>query len=154
MVSGSSVRFEFNDVHFDGEMRTKWDGLLRIVGDFALWVGDLNIYQEEEFCLVEFAVVLANWLTVATDFGPNFDYTSMESETQGLVRFTVLRPGVWRVSAAHQNQEAVGSVAAADLRGAAWNYLRRLRDQLLPGIEILQYVKDAKVRRELASALG
>jgi len=147
------MRLEFSNVHFDGEIRTKWDVLLRIVGDFALRVRGGVIYREEEFCLVELSVALANWLVVATDLGPDFVYTSSESETQGLVRFTRLKPGAWRVSAAHQDQEAADPITTMELKHAALSYIRDLRACLLEKVDILQYVEDAKVREELQSKL-
>ena len=147
------MKLEFSNVHFERDVRTKWDVLLRIVGDFALRVRGLVIYREVEFCLVEFAVVLAGWLTIVTDLGPDFVYTSLESETEGLVRFTRLKPGTWRVSAAHQDQESMDLVTTAELKDAALAYIRDVRAHLLPKLDILQYVEDAKVRRELQSRI-
>lgn len=154
MVPGASMRLEFSNIHFDGEIRTKWDALLRIVGDFTLWVHGRAIYREVEFCLVEFAVALANWLVVATDLGPNFVYTSVESETQGLVRFTRLNPGVWRVSAADQEEQATDLITTTNLQSAALSYIRDLRARLQPNVDILQYVEDLKVREAIKSRLG
>jgi hypothetical protein len=147
------MKLEFSNVHYDGKIPTKWDVLLRIVGDFALWVGGRVIYQEVEFCLVEFALALGSWLTVATDLGPDFVYTSLESETEGLVRFTRLKPGTWRVSAAHQDQESTDLLTTAELKSAALTYIRDVRAHLLPKLDILRYVADTKVRRELQSQL-
>jgi len=148
------MRLEFSNIHFDGEIRTKWDVLLRIVGDFTLWVDGRAIYREVEFCLVEFAVALADWLAVATDLGPDFVYTSMESETQGLVRFTRLNPGVWQVSAADQDEQATDSITTTELETAALSYIRALRARLQPKVDILQSIEDVKVREATRSKLG
>lgn len=147
------MRLEFSNVHFEREIRTKWDVLLRILGDFAVSVGGRIIYREVDFCLVEFAVALGNWLVIATDLGPDFVYTSLESETEGLVRFTRLTPGAWRVTAAHQEQEAVVSLTTIEVKDAALAYIGELRTSLLGAIDILQYVDDARVREELGSKL-
>jgi hypothetical protein len=140
------MKLSFANLRFDGEVRTKWDVLLRIVGDFSLWIRDRVIYREVEFCLVEFAVALANWLAIATDLGPDFAYTSLESETEGLVRFTRLAPGEWRVSAADQEEEARDSLTTAEIKHAAVAYIRDVRASLKPRIDILQCIEDAKVR--------
>jgi hypothetical protein len=140
------MRLEFTNLRLDGDVRTKWDVLLRIVGDFSIWIRDRVIYREVEFCLVEFAIALANWLAIATDLGPDFSYTSLESDTEGLVRFTRLGPGEWRVSAADQNEEARHSLTTAEIKHAAVAYIRDLRTSLKTRVDILQYIEDAKVR--------
>ncbi|MGH7604379.1 MAG: hypothetical protein ACRENK_10330, partial [Gemmatimonadaceae bacterium] len=113
------MRFEFRNIHFDGNMQTRIDAILRIVGDFALWVGDRKVYQEVEFCLVEFAVALGDWLAVVSDDGPNFVYTSVESETEGLVRFTLANSGNWRISAAYQDSQEEDLIRTSELKKAA-----------------------------------
>jgi hypothetical protein len=147
------MKLEFANVHFEGEIRTKWDALLRVVGDFALLIRGRVIYREVEFCLVEFAIALANWLAVATDLGPDFVYTSLESETEGLVRFARLGPGNWRVSAAHQDEKALVSITTGELGEAVLAYIRDLRAHLYPKLDILQYVEDAKVREAIQRKL-
>jgi hypothetical protein len=49
---------QFRNIHLDGSVQTPIDAILRIVGDFAVWVGNRQLYHEVEFCLVEFAVVI------------------------------------------------------------------------------------------------
>ncbi len=132
------MKLEFSNLHVDGEIRSRSDVLLQIVGDFALWVGDRLIYREVEFCLMEFAGALASWLAMATDVGPDFVYTSLESETVGLVRFTRLNPGMWRVSAADQDQPAEDSVTTSELKSAGITFIRELRAQLQPKWNVLQ----------------
>jgi hypothetical protein len=147
------MKLEFSNVHCDGDVREEWQVLLRIVGDFALRVGNSLIYREVEFCLVEFAVALANWLVIATDTGPDFVYTSMESETEGLIRFTRLEPGTWRVSAAHEDQAADNLLAMSELKKAGLAYVRDLRAQLRPKWDILRNLKDPKIRERLERQL-
>ena len=135
------MKFEFGNLHFDGELRSKWDMLLRIVGDFAIIIGCRRLYAEVEFCLVEFAVALANWLATASDNGPDFVYTSMESESEGLVRFTLCGPGAWLVSAAHQDYAEPIQLTTEQLMEAAGAYVNELREALLPGIDIFDHVE-------------
>jgi hypothetical protein len=153
MGPGAAMRLKFTNLHFEGEIGTKWDVLLRIVGDFSLWIRDRAIYREVEFCLVEFAVALANWFAIATDLGPDFEYTSLESETEGLVRFTRYTPGTWRVSAAHQDEDAHDVLTTAELKDAAIEYIRDLRASLKHEVDILQYIEDTKVREVLRQRL-
>jgi len=148
------MMFEFGNVRADGELRTKWDYLLRIVGDFALSVRGRVLYKEVDFCLVEFAVTLANWLSIATDARPDFVYTSLESETEGLVRFDRLSSDGWRVCAAYQDQPLADLVTTEELEIAALTYISSLRRRLAPRLDILDCVEDPSVRGALYQRLG
>lgn len=148
MVPGAAMKFEFSNLRVDGEPERRLDILVRVVADFAISIKGEVFYKEVEFCVVEFAVALAEWLAVATDLGPNFSYASIESETQGLVQFKRLYPGAWAVSAAHQDVPA-SSVSTAELREAAATYLHDLRGALRPRIDILQCIEELKVRQEI-----
>jgi hypothetical protein len=149
------MNFEFGNVHADGELCTKWDFLLRIVGDFALWVRGKLVYREVEFCLVEFALALAKWLSVAPDSRPNFIYMSLESETEGLVRFERSNSSdYWRVSAAHEYEPSMDMLTTDEVESAAIMYLRDLRARLSTRIEILDLVEDPDVREALCQRLG
>lgn len=145
------MNFVFSNVHLDGEIRSKWDVLLRIVGDFAIIVRDRPLYQEVEFCLVEFAVALANWLATADDGGPDFVYTSMESATEGLVRFTRIEHGIWRISAAHEPYDEHVQLTTEQVRATAGAYIHELRGALLPTIEILDLIDNQDARRAARS---
>src|SRR5688572_11632044 len=96
------MKFDFANIQIDREVRDHVDAIVGIAGDFSIRVGGEEIYREQEFCLAEFAFALANWIVAAFGLGPNFAYTSVESEVEGLVKFTLLPSGRWRVSAAHQ----------------------------------------------------
>jgi len=41
-----------------------------------------------------------------------------------------------------------------ELKSAALTYMRELRIQLLPRLDVLQYIEDSKVRRDLQAELG
>jgi hypothetical protein len=146
------MRLEFANLHTDGEIFHERELLVRIVGDFTLWVRDELLYREMEFCLVELAVDLAAWLATATDIGSDFVYTPMESETEGLVRFTRFTPGSWRVSAA--DEQAAAQLKTEELRTAVLAYIRGLYAHLQPDLDLLKCIEDpgklAAFRRALA----
>lgn len=145
------MKLVFSNLHLDGEIRSKWDVLLRIVGDFAITFGDRQLYDETEFCLVELAVALANWLATATDDGPDFVYTSLESETEGLVRFSLVGHGAWRISAAHQQYDEVVQLTTEQVKAAAGAYIHDLRGALLPAIEIFDHIENEDALRAARS---
>jgi hypothetical protein len=154
-VSDNSVmKFEFQNVHFDGVVQTKAHALIRIVGDFGLWTRDRLVYKEAQFCLFEFALALANWLAVVTDSGPDFVYTSMESETEGLVRFGLVNRGQWRVSSAYEELHAADLLMTTELKNASLSYIRELTQQLGPDWDVTKYVEDGKRRETLRAALA
>lgn len=152
MVSSQSVTLDFRNVRYDGPIGTRWDVLLRIVGEFAISVHERNIYSESEFPLVEFAVDVAGWLVYATDSGPEYSYSSIESAVDGLVEFRRLALGMWRVSAAHGNG-SVKAVTTSELRGGVLSYLHRLRDHLLPAIDIIDYIDNTETQRRVRAVL-
>lgn len=154
MVPSEALNFEFRDLHFDGCVRTKRDLLVRVVGDFDIRLNGRVLYRETEFCLVEFGVAVAKWLAIGTDLGPNLEYTSIESDVEGLVRFSRLRPGLWRISAAHEAFESLEPATTVEIREAVLGYLRRLRTRLLPEHDILDLLEDPQLRMTIAKSLG
>ncbi len=154
MVATEALNFEFRDLHSDGCVRTKRDLLVRVVGDFDIRLNGSVLYREAEFCLVEFGVAVAKWLAVGTDLGPNFEYTSIESDVEALVRFSRLRPGNWKISAAHEDFESLEPVTTVEIREAVQGYLRRLRARLLPEHEILDLLEDPQLRKTIEKSLG
>jgi hypothetical protein len=101
MVSSSSedtLKFESARVHVDGSLDREADAILRVVGDFKIYLDKSCVYSESEFCLLEFAAAIADWVA-AQDLGESaFVYTSLESEVAGLVRFDLDGEGAWRLS--------------------------------------------------------
>jgi len=150
----SPLRFEFSNVHTDALLRSRWDVLLRIVGDFQIWDRNVIRYQETEFCLVEFAIALAEWLAVDEKSRADFVYSSMESETEGLVSFSRLDPNHWQVAAADQQQPFAGPLGMEDIEHAAISYVSTLREDLLPKLDILDYVETPRTRTVLYEKLG
>lgn len=154
LSDNSVMKFEFQNVHIDGVVQTKADALIRIVGDFGLWVRGRLVYKEAQFCLFEFALALANWLAVVTDSGPDFVYTSLESETEGLVRFGLVNRGQWRVSSAYEELHADDLLTTTELKNASLGYIRELTQQLGPKWDVTKYVEDRKHRETLLAALA
>lgn len=139
-------------MHFDGAIAQKLDTLARTVGDFSIKIDNEELYGEVEFCLLEFAAALATWASIVTDLGPHFVYTSMESETEGLVRFTRLLPGRWRVHSADIDATEGRSVSTQQLVAAVLTYLRELRASLIHTFDVLDYI-DLDARGVLESKL-
>ena len=145
------MRLEPANLHTDGEICHEREILLRIVGDFTLWVRDEQICKEAGFCLVELAVELAAWVN-ATDMGLDFLYTSTQSEAARLVRFTNCSPGNWRISAGRQM--AAGSVTTDELKAAALAYIRELYALLQPDLDLLKWIEDPEESAVLRQALA
>ena len=117
------ISFEVNNLHLDGEVTSRWHALLRPVCDFRLRVDGTVIYSDVEFPVVEFAVAVGNWAVNAEADGPEFAYTSLESETERLISFTPHQDGDWIASSA----EGLTSrpVPFAHLRAASLDFVRR-----------------------------
>ena len=62
-----------------------WEVYLRIVADFQVLVGGRTLYSESLFPVVEFAIQSAAWSSRVVQGGPDFVYTSMEADEEGLV---------------------------------------------------------------------
>jgi hypothetical protein len=146
MVSGQGkVDFAFRGAHFDTpRVSDKWDVIVKYVGDFSIIVENELVYSEVDFCLVEFALDLAHWCAVSTDLGPNFIYSSVESEVEGLVSFTRASVGRWHISTAFRSNPSP-LVSTAALRDASRVYLVRTRESLLPQFDMLDYIEDSTV---------
>jgi|WetSurSiteA1Bulk_404760.scaffolds.fasta_scaffold64734_3 hypothetical protein len=130
------MRINYTNLNADGELKTRWDVLLRIVGDFSIESDSIILYEEFEFCLVEFAVQLTQWLKVVDANGPDFTYTSLESDQEWLIRFQCFEADRWVFSAWTQPEAkyAVGSIAA--IREAANAYLQALHKNVIEKFSI------------------
>lgn len=126
------------EIRIDGEVRSVWDFLLRIGSSFAIEVSGRSIYSDDDFCVVELGVELARWLSSGPSIcgdviytpSADFVYTSMESEVEGLVRFTRVTGDRWRISAAHQDDSDEHVVADDEVRRASRVYVAELLRQL------------------------
>jgi hypothetical protein len=80
------IDFAFSDIDVDGNsLAEPWQICLRIVGSFAIKVGENILYSEQGFCLVEFGIESQLWLKRVKKTQEDFVYTSQESEELGLV---------------------------------------------------------------------
>ncbi len=146
------MRFTFEVIKVDGELRTRWDVLLRINASFSIVFKGKTLYNEVEFPVVEFAVQLADWLARLSECGPEFCYTSAESDREGLVRITPLGDGQWRVSALDQRYDEAQTCATDEVRRSVAEYINAVRSaaQRVAGVDIFQYFSsEAGVRAVL-----
>ena len=111
-------------------MDTKWDLLLKIVGDFEILIEGRPLLFETEFCLVEFALQLARWIeSIGRGTSADFEYVSMESEAPALVWFRRRADG-WELGALEPEGREHRVVDLDDLLLASKNFLRDLRSQV------------------------
>ena len=127
----SEVKIKFSKMKVDGDsVEEPWQAYLRIVGLFCVKVGDRLLYQEEEFCLVEFAVSAQIWRKGLHQKQEDFIYTSLESDESGL--FWVKKvDGGWRVGSIHQEYEEALVFDLDLLATALGTFCDRLRDKVL-----------------------
>ena len=130
------LAFTFAEVRIDGPLKDDWDILLRLVGPFQVRLDGLTIYQEGEFCLVEFASQLNVWIQSGPDL--DFSYDSEESDVLGLLRFKKKHGGAWEITFAHRSEKHL--VPEADLKQAAQLYLTSLRKRLLPIVDLAEFL--------------
>jgi hypothetical protein len=132
------MRFEVSDVHVERPLQNRWDVLLAICGTIVVKVGAVTIYEEEQFPLVEFGAQLSVWMKAGAD--QEFRYTSLESDVEGLVRFSPLIGGMWRIWSSAEGCEAVGEVAQEDLLAAAASYLDELRVNVPDEVDLAEFI--------------
>jgi hypothetical protein len=131
------VRFVFRGIHYDGAIASRWDMLLRIVGDFSVTIDSRVLYAEVEFCLVELAVQLGHWLGKLQEAPLDFSYDSMESDQAGLISITRVGEDAWKIAAAHEEYDEERCFSTAEVTRAASEFCRALRAALEPEVDIL-----------------
>jgi hypothetical protein len=119
-----TMMISFGELHVDGQLRNKWDALLRVVGDIAIRVTNETVLSEIEFCHVEFSVALAAWLP-DLPLDRLFSYNSMEAEDEGLVRFKPEAEG-WRISSSRESKQVTRLVSGLEVESAVKSYLGAL----------------------------
>jgi len=126
------IEFRFEKLRRDGnELETNWDLLLRLVADFSIIVPDAHIplYREEEFCVVEFAMQITQWLaTLHTDL-IDFSYNSIESDETGLVSIRKQQHG-WTVAALHQDVCEDRPFSTEDIEKGVGEFIARLKKEV------------------------
>ena len=95
------------------------------------------LYSEVEFCLVEFAVQVLQWLQRAKATDQDFSYSSVESERPGLV-WIVERNGKWQIGSICQEYSEEGLFTLDEIFAAVEAYVNKLkhRDRLGPITEV------------------
>lgn len=121
-----SIVFQFNSVKierpYDG---SPWPFILGITGQFEICIGENVLYSEEEFCLVEFAVDISEWLLSSSCPDGDFEYESTESSEYGLIN--IRRSNCkWKLGSIHQLYDEWRAFKLIDIRSATQSYIHRL----------------------------
>lgn len=106
-----------------------WQASLWIEADFVVEVQEGVLLSEPYWCIVELAVSLAMWLRVATERGPDFNYTSMDDGQEGLLWFRRKTGGQWYVGSAWQKFEATTPSSFSAIQHAARAYIENVLDK-------------------------
>lgn len=126
------IEFRFERLRLDGEaLDTDWDVLLRLVADFAIVVppAPIPLYQEKEFCVVEFAVQITQWLAKVRKYPIDFSYNSMESDETGVVCIRKQLHG-WRVTALSQDYSEDRLFSLEEIESAVAAFIARLKKEV------------------------
>lgn len=130
------IAFVFENVVIDGPALTEpWQVYLRVVGDFRIEVGGVPLYEEKQFCLVEFAIQSQVWSRAAAGEPQDFTYTSMEAEQPGLVWFR-LEQGGWQVGSVFQERDCSEFFSLGEVVRAVDDYYEKLRRRVNEGFHV------------------
>ncbi len=122
------IDFSFDNLHSDlPELREPHEFLLRIVADFSIWSENRLLYEEPEFCVVEFAQQLDRWLQGADT--TDFEYDATDAEEPGLVWFRFGKEG-WRVGSLFQEHPELREYSKERLENAAKAFMTQLDSSL------------------------
>lgn len=123
------MEFRFQNLHKDVPvLSAPHEFLLRIVADFSIWVRDRLLYEEQEFCVVEFAQQLDHWLQEEEEEN-DFEYEAADAEEPGLVWLRFEKDG-WRIGSLFQEYPELREFSRAEIRQAAEAFMRKLDSQL------------------------
>ncbi len=95
-------------------------------------VAEGDLVSEPYWCIVELAASVAAWLRNASENGPEFSYTSMDYEQEGLLWFRQTSNGMWVIGSAWQQFESATPVPFPELHEAARQYVRRVLEESKP----------------------
>lgn len=105
-IPSQKIRIYFENLKLEPSFfpfKEDWQIQLGVVGKFSIHINDKELYEEVDFCLVEFAVQVCEWLNEAYR-RDDFIYTSVESDEAGLV-WIKKSDGMWRIGSVHQEYE-------------------------------------------------
>ncbi|HTS49794.1 MAG TPA: hypothetical protein VMH05_17710 [Bryobacteraceae bacterium] len=94
-----------------------WEVYLHIAAQFEVRVSGQVVYAEELFPVVEFAICSQIWSAVEAEPTPDFIYTSIEAEEEGLIWIKRAERG-WRIGSALQEKPSSEVLSLADIRPA------------------------------------
>ncbi len=120
----------------NGIAEEMWQALLWIEADFVVEVPEGVLLSEPHWCIVELATSVAAWLRDASENGPEFSYTSMDDEQEGLLWFRHASNGMWLVGSAWQYFESVTPVPFSELQEALRQYVRRVLGESKPYLSV------------------
>jgi len=123
-----NIIYKFSDQEFF-RLKENWEIFLRVVGNFRIEVNGKVLYSEVEFCLVEFAVQIAEWLRQIETNEVDFEYCSMESEDPGLVWVKKKNNG-WIIGSVYQQHEEINIFDMEDIRKVFSGYIEMLKQDL------------------------
>ena len=133
-----------NVVSSNGIAEEMWQALLWIEADFVVEVPEGVLLSEPHWCIVELATSVAAWLRDASENGPEFSYTSMDDEQEGLLWFRHESNGMWFVGSAWQEFHSSTPVPFSELHEAVRQYVRRVLDESKPylGVQISRKLRN------------
>ena len=113
------------------------DLLLGVSGDFAINIDGRDLYQEQEFPLLELAAQLARWLCRGPKVEDDFEFESMESQDEPLLSLRRAPQG-WNIGSVHQAYEDLHQFSWEELNQAFGSFLHELRKELtiVYGLEV------------------
>jgi hypothetical protein len=126
------IDLRFERLRLDSDaLKTDWDLLLRLVADFSIVIppAPFPLYQEEEFCVVEFAMQITQWLASVHRDPVDFSYNSLESDDVGLVSISKEEHG-WRVAALNQDYVEDRSFSIEEIENAVGVFVARLKAEV------------------------
>ena len=118
--------------------------LLGIVGRFSVLVGPKTLYEEVEFCLVEFAMDVSQWLINVPTTDEDFVYESLESDEIGLVWIKSGTSG-WHVGSIQQHYQETKSFSLDEIRMAVNKYLHKLKRELYDKFGLVLNLKARRI---------
>lgn len=147
------MKLDISDARIDGTLETHWDALLRAVGTFEVEVGGRQWYREEQFCLVEFAAALVEWLGSLEQAPRDFVYTSLESAEPEILRFHLVGSEHWQLTARHEAYREERRFSTAEIRQAAAAFIATFRAHLPWRQRILSLLSEIDSHKRLVRAL-
>src|SRR5690348_8559472 len=134
-----------------------WEICLGIDASFRVDVAGENIYSEELFPVVEFAVDAEIWSATAQQTQQDFAYTSMDAEQKGLIWVKRVEGG-WQLGSALREKGASKPVDLLEIQAALDAFYFRLREDVKTifgvDINVLFDWQRAKGARQLSVAHG